>query len=1826
MSVDATVRHIFGYDGSAKTVPPLQLIDESTIVYVSGHTLQFTCTSSGRQHFLLRSQPRQLVAFDCSWKTSTFAIATRELHAPISLYSFPDKKLLNQLRSSDAQHFEYSLVKFSYCGRRLLSIRPTLPGGDNVATGDDSVLCVWDIDTLAPVPGCEHASVCGHPRFASFDPANNNQLVLGGDRGLDIWKVYPGNTTALSLLRPKTVTRPDFSKGASEVASDVDLDEKRMQCSCHAWLPHSQLLVADQAGELLLVDATEARVVQVVKSATRANRCCIVGIVGTKETVVVVYADGAIAWLQLDSWDLVHTETLASGCRVTAVAPTPSYAKAYVGTLDGKIFAIRTNNLQDNGDDFDVEEHQRATPESARSQPKLGLDCIVPCASFPVGPVCDSTVLTPFGGSFSTDALLATGGLSGILTLWNLRDCHQAAEVNIAELFARNGTTSATTLSQPETALLEPSCFPLSSVKIISLASRPGDPIIMVGDYQGRLRSLCIAKMVDRDDVEVLPQHLMQLLRPDAPLDLVALHPTHSVLLVASTHSGQVLLVAMDYEKRYPVQAFFTFNDPDERVVDIQWTATINKTLTLTCFTSRGRFYSAHYDPSSQDEQVTSQGALQLHPNVIASGQASVSTYTNFRVLATFSSTLMVATSPHHPDLIVLKYADELHDATDDMSVLSRVLIKQAHARGISAVALFPRVLRNESELLVTGGMDGSLTFWTLTTASTRHQLKQLSGSDTESVDEWQALQATKKRTLVIHKGPVTTLRFVVTNGERSATSHDLTKIQLISTGVDGCVFLLDVRLSADLLDEPVLLNETQSLDPIMNPLYMNVVATAKENDMYWLEQEHDRTPFLEARTCAETITSHDSLDRSKDITRRKLRELEEQLEGLLAENEELPDTEQLARDEFVLDVARQNRLLSQRAARAEQVRQEITRDVARMIIVRERMKREFWDETEVCGVCLIAFSPSEAQQPVQSNGSTTPLFVNNFPLRRQSLSEQKLAKQIATLRLVELAHQKDEPYESPSFARFRNTVPSDLQWILNADSLHLKVPHEAEVVGNNDEYVQKPSSCFLYHPAAVRTWKQARVQMHLIRCYAREQQRAYNVDFERYVRQKETTMEQIEAKNTRIVEIMTELHGNADAGDLFRPQWSPEEKAESILNVLPEEMTQNEDNLTNCRPHHEQESQDAVKQKKSRGNDDSGERALMDMMDGTLEVRKDPLAAQELVKEPWMVMIPPDEMTIEQKKLVEQFEAAKTKFEDEREKYRKSLDLELRKTRADVLELCRTFDDKLGVLHARYMTTQRAVLSQELYELRLGEEVRRREDLKLAMTRLEDEARLLQAAETRAQADCDRFAMQLEACREDFYRASEEDKLLDKNFMRDFEDLARTSEHGGGPLIASTSQLESPDFLKHIVELYRKRKPNDLDAVAFHQDAAKRTMASTRAKGSAKGRLLAQGHSDKRFALAKTASSNNNLANTHGNLDPFQDLDTHQRDSTKREHYSKKQTLVVAPLDYSTDRPNGILIEDRLWRALNALRTKKILAEHAVRERSDVLALAKTVNDELRSHLCEVQRQCKTQQRERETLTRQYTALTESIPLLVRMKQGQDECPVDSNRDDALLVSRTSVEALNEEIQVHGNDQVGILNRIKDFRKRITVMEWEHALLVLQTRDMNERYTDIQLLRVTNDLQELLHTGDTSHKQKRQTLMLEAKLTHLSRNHEAMLLKLDRTGSHLTRQLRERERENTQLEQQVAHLATQVQVREDIVASRINAAVRQQAAGIGARSDASRLKAITVRRKLVDLTKAQTNEIEYLRLELEKMRRRTFPSFAQVHARNSCDVDLKDI
>mmetsp|Transcript_23312 Transcript_23312/g.22933 ORF Transcript_23312/g.22933 Transcript_23312/m.22933 type:complete len:87 (-) Transcript_23312:60-320(-) len=51
-----------------------------------------------------------------------------------------------------------------------------------------------------------------------------------------------------------------------------------------------------------------------------------------------------------------------------------------------------------------------------------------------------------------------------------------------------------------------------------------------------------------------------------------------------------------------------------------------------------------------------------------------------------------------------------------------------------------------------------------------------------------------------------------------------------------------------------------------------------------------------------------------------------------------------------------------------------------------------------------------------------------------------------------------------------------------------------------------------------------------------------------------------------------------------------------------------------------------------------------------------------------------------------------------------------------------------------------------------------------------------------------------------------------------------------------------------------------------------------------------------------------------------------------------------------------------------------------------------------------------------------------------------------------------------------------------------------------------------------------------------------------------------------------------------------------------------------GVQDNSKKIKDIANKRKLVDIAKQQTEEMEFLRDELDRLRARTFPSFAHLH------------
>ncbi|KAJ3210579.1 Cilia- and flagella-associated protein 43 [Entophlyctis luteolus] len=183
----------------------------------------------------------------------------------------------------------------------------------------------------------------------------------------------------------------------------------------------------------------------------------------------------------------------------------------------------------------------------------------------------------------------------------------------------------------------------------------------------------------------------------------------------------------------------------------------------------------------------------------------------------------------------------------------------------------------------------------------------------------------------------------------------------------------------------------------------------------------------------------------------------------------------------------------------------------------------------------------------------------------------------------------------------------------------------------------------------------------------------------------------------------------------------------------------------------------------------------------------------------------------------------------------------------------------------------------------------------------------------------------------------------------------------------------------------------------------------------------------------------------------------------------------------------------------------------------------------------------------------------------LIELKHGQVEvsqAPVVTDYSDAELIHRNVVEKLNESIVALGKSKVEALKEMKEYRKGIHALEWENKMLDFQAEDLIIRTRDIQLLRVTKQMQEYIRSGDDK-KQLNEVIALEKRAEHNSKARKYIILKLELTRkmkSHVhklnerqsiiekyKRQIAEKKRENEKLEAKLKDLEVSVRARKKI-------------------------------------------------------------------------------
>jgi hypothetical protein len=650
-----------------------------------------------------------------------------------------------------------------------------------------------------------------------------------------------------------------------------------------------------------------------------------------------------------------------------------------------------------------------------------------------------------------------------------------------------------------------------------------------------------------------------------------------------------------------------------------------------------------------------------------------------------------------------------------------------------------------------------------------------------------------------------------------------------------------------------------------------------------------------------------------------------------------------------------------------------------------------------------------------------------------------------------------------------------------------------------------------------------------------------------------------------------------------------------------------------------ERKAKEAEARAAAAAGDNMAERALLDMMNGTLESKRDDEEVmQDLVRPEWMVVTPVDQMTEAEHALVKEFDAKVKKLEAEREKRTKALQTELAKVRLDMADACRFFNERLTELADTKVQYDQAVFETELVTVKLAQARLRVEEHDARVAALSDELKTLGKQKEASSGRLATFRREVEAVRETHEGLASENRSLEKAFKQDF--------------------VDAPEHLEVLQKLYRRRKtrviakgrvsdnashrgsdtggrPSDenrgsrpglggrkaskMGAAAFlgaaQQRGSDRSQESYGRRSSSKpAHLLAQGIPTPAAEPDATAD-----APARPTRDPFTDLD------------APATEVVIEPLDAAVDMPEGLSFD--MWDRLVEARNAKITAETDLKACGATLAEMNALLQEMADTDDALKKRMAGAAAELAAIRDREARERWNLELPYKLKQGQlevEEAAVVTDYSEALFVHKGVIAELNAQIRALGGEKVGVLEEIKEFRKEIALLQWENERADREAEDLVELTRELQLLRVTKDLQERINGGGEDNQQA-EAVRLERKLEQIKINHEEKVDEYKRQVGKIHKLVHDKDTEMGSLKAQIEQLEASVLEREAIHS--IQTATNDDSA------DATqRFADVHMKRKLQTLVGMQTQEIELLRDELDRLRRRTFPTFTHLEARRA--------
>uniref|UniRef100_H3AEI8 Cilia- and flagella-associated protein 43 n=1 Tax=Latimeria chalumnae TaxID=7897 RepID=H3AEI8_LATCH len=856
--------------------------------------------------------------------------------------------------------------------------------------------------------------------------------------------------------------------------------------------------------------------------------------------------------------------------------------------------------------------------------------------------------------------------------------------------------------------------------------------------------------------------------------------------------------------------------------------------------------------------------------------------------------------------------------------------------------------------------------------------------------------------------------------------------------------------------------------------------------------------------------------DKKKNL-KKGIKTLRKTIQNMMRENELLPDIEKLEHHEFNLNLEEQEKLQALGEQEVAKAREAIELENLAMCYLRELIQQECWDSMTVKGRTIKSISCWNimAQQEIQKQRISTVMRckkqISQAAHRNKLKTEVTFArKEIVEVQAKAAPEKEEEELEEESKEE--------------GVSLSLMGSLSSQCGGSNP---------FLYSQFELFTKEEKINQIVLLQNIICEVKKTFNREFDTVFRQKEQEVVRVKERNQRIQEIMSDLELNEK---IWLPGFTDDEKPERSLVVDDSEIKV--EKFLTPEQKAKAEEQARIEEERRLEVEDQHCRLRTSTVGwgGGLCKRKTNIIVFEIPPPP-CVSKPETEWAEEDRRQFREYEKKVKELSEEREKYRKTLEAELKKLLASIHDSTQAFDEALHRLFERKVKSEMAIFQEELklanivFSLLINEEINNREtELNHLLERLKNQKER-KSSQERTQKK------QMKSSQPFYTEIEHSYQLLDRGFRKEFLDV-------------------SAIMVDHLYKLY-KRRPR-VQRRRTHTDSISPLQESP---GSARAASATYPH------LMKAMDELDAPENMPENLDLpiWQRFCLARRAKVESEQQIKQKALTLAEmqafLQRRTEEDEKINQDtDNIMRETNVLREKKMKFQL--------------------------------------NLTVQFL-----------FKQGQvevDNGDFIADYRDSILLHRSVVEDLNGVIKTLGEQKIASMIESKDFRKGIVQLEWEHKKMQMEMEDLNNKARDIQNMKMTKDILKYLNDPDYESGISKQIAVLEKTIQAQEKHHIKNVNRYKRILKDLKQHIKHKEKENKKMDEDLQEMLVSTSERKHIYTAIAAGKNTQSAAEI-------RYQDIVQRRKLVDLARAQTQEVAVLRAEVERLRMKTFPALVQM-------------